>query len=311
MDDLLTLADWLTENHKEMSDLCSGTNIDSATQAELYAWFQFRKVCDNDRFPVYFNRQLALYEDQYLALVRAQSVEWDPMVTEYMERQILNAKTGSDQRTGSTSGSKRSSGSGGKTINTSENTGINGSWTEQGYGENQSQEAGSNQWTDEGTGETQTESGTKGLAGTTPDSALYPEGGFPDELKWKYASSQSESKSDATSEESHENSGTGQDQRSGSGSNSYNGSGTNAQNGHATGILTEQDNKSGTENTTGNTFENGSMQENLDSRERYAGRHDHSPQELLEKARNYIKKTNAFMWLLERLDNTFMQVYDV
>lgn len=77
-----------------MTELAAGTQIPAETLDEIYAWYQFRRVCDNQKFPAFFNRQLKLAERQYLLLLRNDMTTWDPMVTEYMERQIASDETG-------------------------------------------------------------------------------------------------------------------------------------------------------------------------------------------------------------------------
>ena len=47
-----------------------------------------------------------------------------------------------------------------------------------------------------------------------------------------------------------------------------------------------------------------------DVRERYSGRHEAAP-ELLQKAQNYILRSNAMKWLRKKLDEVFMQVLDI
>lgn len=71
-----------------MTELATGTKIPAATLDAIYDWFQFRQVCDNERFNVYFNRELRKWERQYLLLLRNDMCEWDPMVAEYMEHAI-------------------------------------------------------------------------------------------------------------------------------------------------------------------------------------------------------------------------------
>lgn len=374
MDDLMTLKELTTETEWTMARLCAGTQIDSATQAEIFNWYQYRKVCDNDKFPAFFNRQLSLYENQYLAQIRLEMVEWDPLVADYMERQILRATTGSSEATGSASGSKSHSGRGGKTITqdtttrvdtTGSNTGVMDDVTSSstegqtvGHATDNKQEETSGTKTSitdgttssNTTGQAQSQSSdhaqatgdNQALAGSTPDSALYPASGFPEGLAWRYASAQNESKSATDTQSTHTDNSQNSSQTAGTDhrsttdttenetdtynvhnettSTSSDTDGTEHKTlsetnqsqttGRGTGQTIEQDNSSSAETNRSSSFENKSNAENEDTRERYTGRHA-SPQELLNAARNYIRKTNAFEWLLNHLDNVFLMVYDV
>lgn len=76
-----------------------GTEIPAATLDAIYDWYQYRQVCDNDRFGAYFNRQLRLIERQYMLYLRNDMTTWDPMVVDYMERQIMTDETGTSNLT--------------------------------------------------------------------------------------------------------------------------------------------------------------------------------------------------------------------
>lgn len=82
-----------------MTELAAGTQIPAETLDEIFAWFQFRQVCDNDCFQDYFNRQLKRIQRQYLLYLRNDMTTWDPMVVDYMERQIIADKTGTSSTT--------------------------------------------------------------------------------------------------------------------------------------------------------------------------------------------------------------------
>lgn len=62
------------------------TYIDEATQNLLYDWFQFRTVCDDERFPIFFRRKLMRCEVQYHQLLSLEHRDFDPLVATYRER---------------------------------------------------------------------------------------------------------------------------------------------------------------------------------------------------------------------------------
>lgn len=82
-----------------MTELAKGTQIPEETLQAILEWYQYRRVSDNDRFPVFFHRQLAMLERQYLLLLRNDMTSWDPMVADYMERQILSDEAGTSSTT--------------------------------------------------------------------------------------------------------------------------------------------------------------------------------------------------------------------
>ena len=51
----------MMEKNPQMYD---GLPIDEGTQSALLDWFQFREVCDDDRFTVYYRRKLNIVSDQ-------------------------------------------------------------------------------------------------------------------------------------------------------------------------------------------------------------------------------------------------------
>lgn len=310
MDQLMTLEQMTTQTQWTMSKLCEGTQIDKATQDLLFDWYKYRYVCDNVRFPTYFNRQLRLYQDQYLAQVRLQLVEIDPMVSEYMERQILRSNQSTGEVTGKTSGTRNQTGTGGGTIDTTQDNTTDVTANAAGTTYNVSHESGKDNDTITRKEHVTGKDGAKSLGGNTPDSSLYPDGGFPANLAWRYASNQAESQSttDRTNDITETDASTYE--RDANGNQATTDDSTSKSVGHGVGKTTESNNTSLDETTSGTTSETTSGTQEDDMRERYTGRHE-APQDMLDRARQYIRQTNAFAWLLDRLDNVFMMVYDV
>lgn len=75
-------------------NLYQGTEVDEATQSNLFDWFQFRQVCDNDKFITFYTRKLNLEWNHYQELLRIEPgpglASYDWLVTDYKERQHKN-----------------------------------------------------------------------------------------------------------------------------------------------------------------------------------------------------------------------------
>ena len=329
-----------------LSTMFEGTNIDEATQQNIYNWFQFRYLCDNSRFLAYFQRQVLLYQMQYLSYLRVETTEIDPMVADYMERQILRdgstvAKTtGTDTTTGSNnstdsteySGSdvtafetERNGNSEGTTNGTTTTTNSGSDVTTVEYGKTSNT---NNESTTANEATSSDSSDNQGMTGQTPDSSVYPASGFPENLQWQYASTQAQNKVTGEHSENSESTVNGSTTVTEGGSDD-----TTLTHGLksevvTTGNTTGTDSVSGTDTTTvqhgqkvANTVTGDSSSSvehntsvdttvNDDTRERYSGRHE-SPQDLLDRARSYILNTNAFKWFIEKLDPCFLAFYEV
>ena len=86
----------MTFNQMEQTGAALYPNeVDEATRSIIREWFQFRYVCDNDRFPVYFHRVMLRDYSRYKELLRIEAgkqgdrgikTAFDWLVTDYMER---------------------------------------------------------------------------------------------------------------------------------------------------------------------------------------------------------------------------------
>lgn len=87
---LMTFSEIVEQN----PNLYQGTEVDEATQSLLFDWFQFRQVCDNERFITYYKRKINMEWNHYQELLRIEpgpelsSYDW--LVTDYKERQHKN-----------------------------------------------------------------------------------------------------------------------------------------------------------------------------------------------------------------------------
>ena len=295
-DELLTYSEWIDENGSEK--LYEGTEMeeDEATQEAILDFFFYRKIVDNERFLRYFRRTLEQFEAQYYALVRVQTTQIDPLVTNYLERQIIRtgsrAESGRDTETETNNSNTRTTNSG---------TG-NGSTITETEGTAQGKGTSTATTSEQGTASGSSTSDTKTKHGETPQSAVGSGGSMA--LDWTYLSSQDET----ATEQSNES------QTSGSTSTIGNTTDNSSTTGRAETTTTDRSNSESATTGTGTMSRTGeaskSESTHADDRERLTGRNE-APQDLLGKARDYIENTNAFIWLAGKLDKCFLQVYDM
>ena len=296
-DNLLTYAEYIDEHGSD--DLYTGTPMeeDEVTQEALLEMLYYRKVVDNDRFRRFFRRALTVYARQYYALVRVETTDIDPLVSNYLERQILRkgstAENGSDSSTETGGGTRRGSRSG-RTGGTSQTD------TE---AQTDGRTGSTQQTTDHGTSSSTTTGDTRSKHGETPQAAATP-GADGMALDWSYLSSQDQEASRGTSTGST----TGSSTATGSGTDHSESTGSSTTTNSGTESSEYTDTDSTNKTRTGNS--NKTTNANDDTRERLAGRQE-APQDLLDRARDYITRTNAFLWLLDKIEPCFMLIFDV
>lgn len=295
-----------------MVELLKGTDLDEEAD-DIFEWFQFRKVTDNTRFPIYFNREAKRYCCQYHNLLKNEMTEFDPIVSDYMERQTLESVTEATQRqatrrivdskAATMQGTTDGEGVGSSNVSTN---GTTGSKT------NSEANRESSSKTKGTTGTTaSSKSDAASLQGDTPDSATYPAGGFPDALAWVYASGQGQTKGNTESKQDETTEGTGEDKGKETVIGSEEGETHATTEGSDNSRTHSESFRRDEEQGTSDVEDRGSDAKagNRDNREQYRGRHE-AAQDLLTRARTYIKDTNSFKWLIQRLDKCFMAVYD-
>lgn len=271
-DNLKTFREVLQEQTQAV--VFGDTQIDEATQTAIVNWFQFRKVADNDKFVAYFQRLLKANEEQYINYMRIQTVQFDPLVTQYMER-LLN-------RDGSSSEQDKDT-----TVNTGNDT-VNTSGTAKTNNSDNSvtDSRGVDSTTQNG------ETGDKSMNAQLPQSATGAGVGLPENLNWKYATQQDERK--GTSKNNSKSESTGKTTNTGTST----GTASNNQ-------TTKSDR---TNQTVKNGERSGSNSEVV--KERMTGRSGEPTSELLKKAVSYITTTNGFFWLVDKLEAAFMAIYE-
>ena len=271
-DNLKTFQEVLQEQTQDV--VFGDTQIDEATQTAIVNWFQFRKVSDNDKFVAYFQRLLKANEEQYINYMRIQTVQFDPLVTQYMER-LLNRDGSSSEKDKDT------------TVNTGNDT-VNTSGTAKTNNSDNSvtDSRGVDSTTQNG------ETGDKSMNAQLPQSSTGAGAGLPKNLNWKYATQQDERK--GTSKNNSKSESTGKTTNTGT----------------STGTVTNnQTTKSDrTNQTVKNGERSGSNSEVV--KERMTGRSGEPTSELLKKAVSYITTTNGFFWLVDKLEAAFMAIYE-
>ena len=269
------------------------TTVDEATQEAIIQWFKNRKVADNDNFLLYFQRLLSAHETQYNSLLRVQTIQFDPLVTDYMERLI--SREGQNSQTTNRQGNTVSSDSDKTTVSgsdrTTSETDTNTSNTDKVTG------TSNNTQNSEGSGTTN----DKSMNAQLPQSSTGAGAGLPAAMNWNYATEQNESQNKTTNTGKQTNTGN----TTSTGNSNSDGHSTTTTTGSNDSTTTGTRNGNSTTSETGGS--NGTNSETV--KERSTGRSGDTP-ELLTKAVSYISRTNAFFWLVDKLEAAFMCVYE-
>ena len=295
-ENLQPFYEWLDQHSS--AQLYGGTEFeeDQDTQDGLLDWFFWRKVIDNRKFGAYFRRVLNIYARQYYQLLRVETTEIDPLVGNYLERQILRkgsrAETGNENTTERGTNNNKTTSKGSNTGNTETTT--EGTANGTGTSDATTTENGAT------TGHSKTD--TKAKHGETPQAAVGS--GDSMALDWTYLSSQDETES------VNDTSGTTNGSTNTKGKTTDDSKTT----GHAVTKTTDNSNGEVVNDGSNSKTVKGETQRNEntadDTRERLTGRQE-APQDMLGRARDYITQTNAFLWLVDKLDACFMQVFDL
>ena len=294
--------------------------VDQATQATILDWFQYREVCDDEKFPTFFERTLRMSMRKYNQLLRIEpgqllefedgvtrTVNYDWLIQNYREK--LNHNVSNTDSAETTTSSNTVS----HTINETDSKNTHMTGTD----ETDRDLSNSNTRTDNTTSETEssgTSSGTesadaKSLAKAAPQSASYVNGasGFPTTLDWTYPGQQSENKSDGTS------SGTTHDEtethNTGTVSNSGSGSEDVDFSTERTTVETVGRQGSNSETGSGTGSKEGAIAVEGQSEEIENGRNIDIAS-LLTNAKNFILGTSAWQYLYGELDKCFIAIYD-
>lgn len=299
-----TLIEMINENTEET---VFGNIVDSATQSNLKDYFYYRYVCDDDKFIHFFQRNLRQYLRQYQQYLRVENTDFDPMVTRYLERQVLNTVNNSGTSTSSNATSETLTGTNTgtvnvKTDNTTSTTGTEGTTiNENGTSYKTSDTDNSYSETDASTGRNRSVFSSFPQANVATSTV-----GMDDNVTMAYATTMQDDKStkndtrNGTDNTDYTENGRTTETRTGSTNTTGNNivDGTTLQ----TNNLANSQNRNGTDetSTTSADTSNGNL------RERFTGRENYDSATLLSHARDYIMNTNAFMWYVAQLEKCFI-----
>lgn len=342
--ELQTFGEWASEH--DFASLFTGSQIDAATQQNILSWFFTRKVFTNDveDFKRKFKIKLFTIESQYLNYLRVESTQFDPMVQNYMERLIQGIGNATQSTDVASTGGVTTTTDAENATKTDATKDINQTvtTTEDSSDKTDERRSGLNKTTYIGhrdTDETGTVKGTvstteltdeltdnKDLRGNLPRSSTYSSG-VPTNLDWSMTSTQEQRRGTTATEKdgtTTTDSRTNRDESVNTNDTTtlsidedINKTGSAEKSGRATttGKETNDTSVDGTTHSvaktenTGTTATTGETATETETKERYSGR-SQAPQDMLDRARNYILKTNAFTWLTTQMESVFMSIYE-
>lgn len=261
----------------DLTQVYADTTIDEATQSLLYDWFQFRTVCDDEKFPIFYRRKLMRVERQYQQLIRLELSDFDPLVASYHERLTQTQDNSTSVLSSETSTSK--SGSDVLTHNTQDETVVDRDTT------NSASTQTSNSNSDKSVSATKSNPMSTAYAGATA--------GQVPALDWTTMSGQAQTDNDGSSQGSSTTTGSGTDDSTSTTTRT----GTD-------GRVISDSGSSETDQTTTNAG-TGTV------KERITGRDGLTPQEAFREARKWIVISDAFDWLKAELNDCFLGIVEV
>lgn len=265
-----------------------------------------------------------LYGPRFLDYLRNETVVFDPMVTDYVERMIQNVKTGTATNSATNTESTSGEVTHGKTLttattdNTTDTYDSNDRLTRNTTDTNNSTNTTTNNLTETTNGTEQTEGENRTIAAGLPQSISYSgQSGIPSALDWSVASSQEESDNNQDTTRSNTTTNTGTQGTQGTDTTTHTGTDTRdvttertlGRTGNQTQTAGGKDTTTGSRSTT--TSGSNSTSEDGTTKERATGRSGKSPQELLELSRRYITNSNALKWFCEKMNANFEPVLEV
>lgn len=283
--------------------------LDEATNQALKDRFYFRYVCDDDeKFLFYFHRNLNLYKKQYNDYLRIENIKVDPFVTDYKERQVITAFTGSNQATETGSGSASKSEENGGTV--TRQTSLTGQGTSSGSSSGTAEfsttEANTGTVTDQGTSSDTATS--RRLYSNTPQANVSAAtvGGLDQAVAWTYATELEDNRNQASGTNSNTNTQNTQTATTGESENTTTTSGTTSSTQTGSETLRDEKTKTTTNTNSSTLSKTNTTNDNTNVTERYTGRNGFKSSEILQEMETYIKQSNAFDWLCNKLEKCFI-----
>ena len=285
-----------------------GNIVDQATQNEITDYFYYRYVNDNERFVRYFTRNLNRLKDRYNNLVRIETTRFDPMVTRYFEEQDKVNTTKTHTKVDTETGTNGQTTTNGGTVTVKIDSQTDGTANATGTGTSSYTQSNTNVVDSETSDSGSNTIRTRDLHSNMPHSnvSAATTGGLMANVNWRYASDMTDHGEDSTNSKTSETDATTTDSGTGSSTDSSTNNTTTQNILDGTEVTTRNDNVTiaGTLNRTKNGTD--TITDQVTNTKRYTGREGQSPQELLEKARSYIRGSSAFEWLVDELSICFI-----
>lgn len=282
--------------------------LDNATSDAIYDYFYYRHINDDEKFLKYFQRNMKMYKKQYNNMLRNENIEFDPMITRYLERQVIGktTTTGTENTTGSKNANRLINNGGTITLKTDNVQTGSGNSTENGSAGYTDNLSGSSQNTH--TGNENHQDRTRNILSIFPQANVGSNTGgtLDDNVAYNYASQMTDNKNKGDRQDASTDNGTHSDTNTGTSNrtNNINSSNRNVLDGMQTQTNNSNSNRNDTEATTQNISNNG--EENSNVKERLTGRENYDSGTLLTHARDYIATSNAFKWLVNKLEICFI-----
>lgn len=319
---------WSTDENRWVN-----TGVSNITKALIEEWFGLRNVCDDDNFERFFKRKMNITALRYAQLSRIELSAFDPLVAEYIEREVLaeNSKTTAGTVDKTTSGTTSGT-TGSQTTRTpnltevidrdttgSHSTTDGGSDVREHEGERANEQGGTDTTTRTGSNTSEGVQVQKN-APMSIDYAGATAGQIPS-LNWGSMTAQAQNKNTGsesgsesvqhglTEEGTDSSTDTTRYGKTEQGTTSGTDDQTRTQTGTETTVVsgTSSGTTSKTEGVESAGTESGSGQ----THEIETGRHGLTPQEAFRTAVSYLKTSSAFEWLAKELDECFLSVYDI
>ena len=312
--------------------------VKPATKKLIDDWFGTRIVCNDDNFERFFTRQFNLCALRYSQLARIELSSFDPLVSDYMEREAINNsnRTSASKRdanksnisnaeinnTQNSTGNDESTSTSKRDANKSNisNAEINNTQNSTGNDESTrtpnitrtdaSSRANNDSANDSKVGSSKSNSKDKAMNKVAPMSISYERtnGDLPN-LDWSYATSQDQRENVSNGSSTETNTHEGNSEESYSNTSKETGTDKNVSNSTntSTNNTTHAINGSETSKETGTSTETGDSKD----REVRTGRGGLTPQEAFRTAVAYLKTSSAWDWFRKQLEECFLCIYDV
>lgn len=321
---------------------------DSDTKGLLYDWLQFREINseDEDKFLVYYRRNLDMYYPKYLLLLEDELTEIPELInykreitsqlrnygsiTDEIIRSIDRENQRTDNLTSTTDMTRKDTG----TIGNVETDTLVGT-TRNDNQLNQNTTASSTSDTSDsttshtvGSSDTEGHDDSRGMVRQLPQSTEYAAGGFPSTLDWSTGTSQAQDKADTTTHgendtttESDSNGETTTSSQSNVTNTGYTtGSSNQTNNYNKTQTNNTQSKDEGTVQNTGTQTINEGLDEASSNTRRLDDKHDSfvtqkgfygmSEVEIRRIVWGFISKSIALEWFLSKMEVCFIGVFE-